>query len=77
MTGEETGIDVGLKVFLVTADGEIVENPRHYRLPIMLMVWRTLSIRWWRIWDQRLSTMLLLQRSGREPLAKLDKTAGR
>jgi putative transposase len=30
-TGEETGIDVGLKVFLITADGEIVENPRHYR----------------------------------------------
>jgi putative transposase len=31
LTGQETGIDVGLKVFLVTADGEIVENPRHYR----------------------------------------------
>jgi putative transposase len=30
-TGHETGIDVGLKVFLVAADGEIVENPRHYR----------------------------------------------
>jgi putative transposase len=30
-TGQETGIDVGLKVFLVTADGETVENPRHYR----------------------------------------------
>jgi putative transposase len=30
-TGEETGIDVGLKVFLITAGGEIVENPRHYR----------------------------------------------
>ena len=30
-TGGETGIDVGLKVFLVTADGEVVENPRHYR----------------------------------------------
>ena len=30
-TGQETGIDVGLKVFLVTADGEMVENPRHYR----------------------------------------------
>lgn len=30
-TGCETGIDVGLKVFLVTADGEIVDNPRHYR----------------------------------------------
>ena len=31
LTGRETGIDVGLKVFLITADGEIVENPRHYR----------------------------------------------
>jgi putative transposase len=30
-TGQETGIDVGLKVFLVTADGEVVENPCHYR----------------------------------------------
>jgi putative transposase len=31
LSGNETGIDVGLKVFLVTADGEVVENPRHYR----------------------------------------------
>jgi putative transposase len=30
-TGHETGIDVGLKVFLVTADGKVVENPRHHR----------------------------------------------
>jgi putative transposase len=30
-TGQETGIDVGLKVFLVTADGKPVENPHHYR----------------------------------------------
>ena len=30
-TGRETGIDVGLKVFLITADGETIENPRHYR----------------------------------------------
>jgi hypothetical protein len=30
-TGHETGIDVGLKVFLITAEGEVVENPRHYR----------------------------------------------
>jgi putative transposase len=30
-TGQETGIDVGLKVFLITADGTSVENPRHYR----------------------------------------------
>jgi putative transposase len=30
-TGNETGIDVGLKVFLITADGQPVENPRHYR----------------------------------------------
>jgi putative transposase len=31
LTGRETGIDVGLKVFLITADGQPVENPRHYR----------------------------------------------
>ena len=31
LTGKETGIDVGLKVFLVTADGDVVDNPRHYR----------------------------------------------
>jgi putative transposase len=31
LTGKETGIDVGLKVFLVTAGGEYVENPRHHR----------------------------------------------
>jgi putative transposase len=30
-TGQETGIDVGVKVFIITADGHIVENPRHYR----------------------------------------------
>jgi putative transposase len=30
-TGRETDIDVGLKVFLITADGQTVENPRHYR----------------------------------------------
>jgi putative transposase len=30
-TGRETGIDVGLKVFLITADGQPLENPRHYR----------------------------------------------
>jgi putative transposase len=30
-TDRETGIDVGLKVFLVTAEGEPIENPRHYR----------------------------------------------
>src|SRR5260221_3260113 len=30
-TGRETGIDVGLKVFLITAEGDAVENPRHYR----------------------------------------------
>jgi putative transposase len=29
--GRETGIDVGLKVFLITADGLIVDNPRHHR----------------------------------------------
>jgi putative transposase len=31
LTGNETGIDVGLKVFLITADGRSVANPRHYR----------------------------------------------
>src|SRR5215472_14937298 len=30
-SGNETGIDVGLKVFLITAEGEVVDNPRHYR----------------------------------------------
>ena len=30
-TFRETGIDVGLAVFLVTAEGERVENPRHSR----------------------------------------------
>jgi putative transposase len=29
LTGQETGIDVGLKVFLITAEGEAVENPRY------------------------------------------------
>jgi putative transposase len=31
LTGNETGIDVGLKVFLITAEGDVVANPRHYR----------------------------------------------
>jgi putative transposase len=31
LTGREAGIDVGLKVFLIAADGKMVENPRHYR----------------------------------------------
>ncbi|HEY1387477.1 MAG TPA: transposase [Ktedonobacterales bacterium] len=31
LTGQETGIDVGLKVFLITADGAMVNNPRQYR----------------------------------------------
>ncbi len=30
-TGREAGIDVGLKVFLVTSDGDAVDNPRHHR----------------------------------------------
>jgi putative transposase len=30
-TGREIGIDVGLKVFLVTANGEVVDNPHHFR----------------------------------------------
>ena len=28
-TGKETGIDGGLKVLLITADGDSVKNPRH------------------------------------------------
>jgi putative transposase len=31
LTGRETSIDVGVKVFLVTAEGEAVQNPRHSR----------------------------------------------
>jgi putative transposase len=31
LTGKETGIDVGLKVFLITAEGEPIKNPRWYR----------------------------------------------
>ncbi len=30
-TGRETGIDVGLKVFLITSAGAVTENPRHQR----------------------------------------------
>jgi putative transposase len=30
-TGRETGLDVGLRVFLSTADGDAVANPRHHR----------------------------------------------
>jgi putative transposase len=30
-SGQETGIDVGLKVFLVTAQGVVFENPHYYR----------------------------------------------
>jgi putative transposase len=32
VSGRETGIDVGLKVLLITAEGEPVANPRHYRI---------------------------------------------
>jgi putative transposase len=31
LTGQETGMDVGLKAFLALADGTFIENPRHYR----------------------------------------------
>src|SRR5215472_1265141 len=31
LSGQETGIDVGLTVFLITAQGQSVANPRHYR----------------------------------------------
>src|SRR5262249_29125007 len=30
-TGRETGIDVGLTVFLIRADSDVVATPRHYR----------------------------------------------
>jgi putative transposase len=30
-TGRETGVDVGLKVFLITAEGEVVANPHLHR----------------------------------------------
>lgn len=31
LTGQGTGIDVGLKSFVALADGMFIENPRHYR----------------------------------------------
>ena len=31
LTGEETGIDLGLESFATLADGSQIENPRHYR----------------------------------------------
>jgi putative transposase len=31
LTGQESGIDVGLQVLLITADRQVVANPRHYR----------------------------------------------
>ena len=31
LTGRETGIDVGVKVFLITAHGLVVDNPHHFR----------------------------------------------
>jgi putative transposase len=31
LTGDETGLAVGRKVFLITADGQMVENPRYSR----------------------------------------------
>ncbi len=32
LTGRETGIDVGVKVFLVTSHGLVIENPRYFRV---------------------------------------------
>jgi putative transposase len=32
VTGRETGIDVGLQVYLITAIGEVADNLRHYRM---------------------------------------------
>src|SRR5215831_17051297 len=34
LTGQETGIDVGRQVLLVTADGQVVETPRYHRTTI-------------------------------------------
>jgi putative transposase len=31
LTGQETGIDLGLESFVTRADGEHIHNPRHYR----------------------------------------------
>jgi putative transposase len=31
LTGQETGIDLGLESFATRADGEHIQNPRHYR----------------------------------------------
>jgi putative transposase len=31
LTGQETGIDLGLESFATRADGEMIQNPRHYR----------------------------------------------
>ncbi|MGZ6281767.1 MAG: RNA-guided endonuclease InsQ/TnpB family protein [Ktedonobacterales bacterium] len=31
LTGRDAGVDVGLKVFLITSDGDVVENERHLR----------------------------------------------
>jgi putative transposase len=44
LTGQEMGIDVGLNELLVTADGEMVETPRHYRA-----VERRLARAQWRV----------------------------
>ena len=33
-TGDSTGIDVGLKSFLTTANGEKVDNPRHHKVAL-------------------------------------------
>jgi len=30
-TGKQVGIDLGLKAFLTTSDGDSIENPRHFR----------------------------------------------
>jgi putative transposase len=46
LTGKAAGIDVGLKVFLITADGQPVENPRHYRTPERAL--KKAQVRVWR-----------------------------
>jgi putative transposase len=38
-TGNETGIDVGLKSFLTTSEGIHVDNPKHYRVSEKRLIW--------------------------------------
>ncbi len=38
-TGNEIGIDMGLKSFLTTSEGIHVENPKHYRVSEKKLIW--------------------------------------